>query len=424
MKVTKRQTIAAAVLAAAIVFFLVFRGHEEAQVPVRAIRPVKTVVVGVGEGGTLRTFPARVQANQEADLSFRVSGPLVELPATKGRIVGEGELLARIDPRDFEINLANTKSVLGNAQAQLAAMKAGAREEDLAVLQAQLSAARAQLAEAQAQFNRYEALYRDGAVSAVEYDRVKTSYEVTKTQVDQATQDLRKGQAGARPEDIRAMESTLRGLQSQVEAAEAALKDTELRAPFRGLVGDRYVENFQTVRANEPIVTLQGLDAIDLTIALPERDLARARSVPDPRIRARFDSLPGRTFALTLKEVATQADPQTQAYIVTFVMPKPSELLLLPGMTAEVLLDLEGGGSDVTLFALPPSALMAESGESQSVWKVDAASLTVHRRPITVRGYKGNSVLVEGLQAGDRIVTAGVTLLSEGDEIAILKETD
>lgn len=423
MKATRKQFIAAAALVAAIGFFFLFRDHEEAQVPVRAIRPVKTVVVGIGEGGTMRTFPARVQANQKVDLSFRVSGPLVELPATKGKAVGEGELLARIDPRDYEIRLANTKSALENAQAQLAAMKAGARKEDVAVLQAQLSAARAQLAEAQAQYNRYEALYRDGAVSAVEYDRVKTSYQVAKAQVDQATQDLHKGQAGARPEDIRAMESTIRGLQSQVDAAEAALKDTELRAPFQGLIGDRYVDNYQTVQANQPIVTLQDLDAIELVIALPERDLARARSIPDPRIRARFDSLPGRTFALALKEVATQADAQTQAYAVTFVMPKPGELTLLPGMTAEVLIDLEGGAADTTLFALPPSALMAEEGERQSVWKVDALTLTVRRTAVAVKGYKEESVLVEGLQAGDRIVTAGVTLLSEGDEVTLLQDS-
>lgn len=424
MKVTKRQLIVAAVLAVALGVSLTLGGRETPPETTKTARPVKTVVVGVGEGSTMRTFPARVQANQRVDLAFRVAGPLVELPATKGKPVTAGELLARIDPRDFDIRLANTRSVLDNAKAQLSAMRAGARKEDIAVLQAQLSSAKARLTEAQSQFNRYEALYRDGAVSAAEYDRVKSNYEVSKAQVDQAAQDLRKGQAGARPEDIQAMESTIRGLQSQVDAAQAALKDTELRAPFTGVVADRYVDNFQMVRADSPVVTLQDLDAIELVIALPERDLARARAIGKPRIRARFDALEGRTYAVTLKEVSTQTDPQTQAYSVSFVMAKPKELLLLPGMTAEILIDLEDGGSDVTIFAIPPSALMADGGESQSVWKVDETTLTVHRAAVTAEGYKGESVLVRGLSAGDRIVTAGANLLSEGDVITLFSESN
>ena len=197
-----------------------------------------------------------------------------------------------------------------------------------------------------------------------------------------------------------------------------------LGAPFSGIVADRYVDNFQMVQADAPIVTLQDLESIELIIALPEKDLARARSVERPRIRARFDGLEGRTYAVTLKEVATRADPQTQTYSVTFVMVKPKELLLLPGMTAEILIDLEGGANDVTLFSLPTSALTVDNSEGHSVWRVDETDLTVHRVAVTAEGYKGTQVLVKGLSAGDRIVTAGVTLLSEGDKVSLFKESN
>ena len=67
---------------------------------------------------------------------------------------------------------------------------------------------------------------------------------------------------------------------------------------------------------------------------------------------------------------------------------------------------------------------MAAGGESQSVWKVDETTLTVHRAAVTAEGYKGESVLVRGLSAGDRIVTAGANLLSEGDVITLFSESN
>ena len=97
--------------------------QEEAE-PV--VRPVKTVVVGEAFMGT-RSFPGRIEASERVEMSFRVSGPLVELPIDRGQDVKKGQLLARIDPRDFETRIAGIESRIGEAQAQLDAMETGAR---------------------------------------------------------------------------------------------------------------------------------------------------------------------------------------------------------------------------------------------------------------------------------------------------------
>ena len=86
------------------------------------VRPVRFFQVGASTGRELRTYPGIVEASQEVDLAFRVSGPLVELNATEGNRVEKGATLAQIDPRDYENRLAQTTSSLESAEAELKAM--------------------------------------------------------------------------------------------------------------------------------------------------------------------------------------------------------------------------------------------------------------------------------------------------------------
>ncbi len=99
-------------------------------------RPVKSMVLSETTASETRVFPGLVQAASEADLAFRVSGPLIELNVRIGRRVEQGEELARIDPRDFQVNVKRLTASLDEARAALKAMRAGARAEDVAALEA------------------------------------------------------------------------------------------------------------------------------------------------------------------------------------------------------------------------------------------------------------------------------------------------
>jgi hypothetical protein len=106
------------------------------------IRPARTVTLGGAEGAPVRSFPGRVQAarGQRVEVSFRVLGTLLELPVRTNQVVTRGQLLARLDPRDFETTLAQASSAVAEARARLAAMQAGDRPEDIRILESQLSA--------------------------------------------------------------------------------------------------------------------------------------------------------------------------------------------------------------------------------------------------------------------------------------------
>jgi RND family efflux transporter MFP subunit len=356
------------------------------------------------------------------DLSFRVSGPLVDLPVNEGQEVEEGALIARIDPRDFKSQLEDIEGNLDQARAQLEAMRAGARTEDIKVLEANVQAAQAELEDAQAQFERYQKLYDNQAVAKADYDRVKKSRDVAQASLATAQQNLEKGRAGARQEDIDAQEAAIKSLEAKAEQARDALEDTELKAPFPGLIAEKHVDNYQFVQAREPIVSLQDLTQVDIVINVPQNAMIQARKTQVYSVTARFDSLPGHKFPLNFKEVSTKADPQTQTYAVTLTMPMPDDATILPGMTAAVDVSLGDPDSDQS-FLVPVDAVFAGPENNSFVWVIDPDQLTVHKTEVELGDMAGDSVVVNGgLEKGDRVVTAGVGFLHDGQKIRLMSD--
>jgi len=201
------------------------------------------------------------------------------------------------------------------------------------------------------------------------------------------------------------------------------LADSELRAPFAGIVASRYVENYQNVRKDEPIVNLQNLSEIEIVVDLPETLLNQARQGQEVQVQASFESLPGKSFTLSLKEVNTQPDPQTQTYATKFTMKRPEGILLLPGMTAEVGILRKAAaetGEAPAFFNIPSGAVSARQGGTQSVWALDEKTMTVRSVPVTVVGFQGEKATVTGdLSVGSRIVSVGANFLQEGDPVTL-----
>ncbi len=421
MKISSAKIIA---ILAAVSLFLTGCAEEEKSAGPAVVRPVRTMVLASSASeGDSRTFPGKVQASRQVDLAFRISGPLVEFPVKEGQAIQKGDILARIDPRDYKTDLAHVESTLAEARANLQSMRAGARPEDIKVLEATVAAAQARFHEAEQNFKRYETLYARDVVSKSEYDRYESARDVAKAQLNTASQNLEKGKKGSRKEDIAAMRSRIRGLEAQQKRAQAALDDTYLKAPFSGVVSKKFVENFQDVNAKTPIVSLQDVSNIEILVDIPEKDMATIDEKDIAKITARFDFLPDREFTLEPKEYGTQADPQTNTYPVTLTMSAPKDVSLLPGMTATITGHMKrNGNGDEAGFSIPVSAVFADELGKQYAWLVDQDSMTVSKREIRVGSMAGKNIRVrEGLQAGEMIATAGVHFLQENMKVRVLE---
>jgi len=397
--------------------FLAAGCRPQASVPVEVVRPVRTMVVSVGGDSTERTFPGKVEASKQVELTFQVPGLLVSLPVREGQNVAQNDVIAQLRQEDFQARLATLLGQLDRARADLQASLAGVRPEERQRLEAQVRSAEASLVNARAEFGRARQLLNSRTISRVEFDRADTTYRVAQENLEAARQTLEQSAIG-RDEDIQARAAEVRGLEGRVVEANLQLSDSTLRAPYDGVIAQRFVEQGQNVRAKQPVVKFQDVEEIEISVDVPESVMAADLGSSDIlQLAAEFSSAPGRRFPVHIKEIAQRADPVTQTFAVRVAMKVPEGLNLLPGMTASVTMtyrraDILGGK-----ILVPVSAIFEAVPGQSAVW-VLGPDQSVSSRPVKTGGVTGGRIeIVDGLQPGDLIAVAGVSVLREGMKV-------
>jgi multidrug efflux system membrane fusion protein len=392
---------------------------EAAKVEPEVVRPVKLITVGSGQESLNRSLPGRVRASQRVDLAFQIEGTLIELPGQEGQSVRKGDLLARLDPRDYQVALRDAEARLEQAMAKLKAMRV-ARPEDIQRLTAVVEKAQALLRLATVEYERLERVKRadPGAVAQSHIDRALERQAMAKADLAAAEQELSIAKAGARAEEIEAKEAEIRSLEAEVDAAKLRLSYTELRAPFSGTVSSRFFDNFQEVRAKQTVFSLDDLSVVEVLVEVPESLMAPVRSPGTYVVSAEFAPTPGKRYPLTLREYSVRGDPRTLTYQVTYQMDQPKDKInILPGMTANVV--AEPRKDAVLPIVIPAVAVFSQQGGSPHVWVVKAEVMTVHLRKVKTGDLVGADgiEIVEGLQKGETVAVSAVSQLREGMKV-------
>ena len=341
------------------------------------IRPVRAVKVSDMGGLQRRGFPGRAQATQEIDLAFRVGGPLITRPVDVGDMVEEGDVVARIDPRDFEVNLRNTEAQLAESQAALE--------------------------RAESDFRRQRNISKQdpGATSQTAVDRAREARDRAVANVD--------------------------SLEASVTTARDQLDDTHLRAPFEGTVVATYVENFQNVRQKQPVVRILDTSHIEMVVNIPENMISMASLVKT--VLLQYDAFPGREFEGRIKEIGREATQTTRTFPVTLIMEQPEDIKILPGMAGTVRVG-KSELSDVELrrgLGVPVGAVFTPDTETSSfVWIIEPTEgdqgVLVQRAVQTGEMTRLGVLITDGLSAGELVVTAGVHSVREGQTVRIQKQ--
>ncbi len=424
-----RRELLTWVFAGLMVFVTACGKKAEEEAEPKVVRPIKMMTVASSRDAMQRRFPGRVRAARRVELAFRVQGPLIELPVEEGQEVEEGDLIARIDPRDYDANYRTIQGQLANAEATLKSMRQ-ARPEDIRRLTANVKTAEAALKLATAEYDRVMRIKTadPGAVSQGMVDKAVEKKEKAEASVNKAKEELRIGKIGARPEDIQAKEAEIKSLKAQVDLAKLQLDYTALKAPFSGVISKRYVDNFQEVRAKEPIVSLDDISSVEILVDVPEIMMANVREASgEPgRAIAEFAAAPGKQYPLTIKEFAIRADPATQTYQVVLEMLQPDDINVLPGMTATVTGAKRLREQAEEIFVVPAIAVTADEAGNSRVWIVDKETMKVTPRPVKTGELTGTDgiQIVDGIKSGEVIAISGVSRLREGMEVRDLSKME
>lgn len=333
---------------------------ESTEVAPTSIRPVKLLQVTDANAGSLRTFPAKVAATKQAELSFRLSGHLVEFDLVEGQQVKKGELLARLDSRDARNTLLN-------------------READFEL--------------AKADFKRKGELLRRELISQSDYDLASAQ---------------------------------LKSAKANLASAQDQLSYTELTAPYDGTVAKIAIDNYQMVQANQSVLVLQKHSDIDVVIQVPESLAANVtqfnpNAITQPIVH--FANNPSVAYAAKLKEHATQVTPGTQSYEVVFTLPRPNNMTVLPGMSAELTMDIAQSKARNVTTVLPASAITKRDSDGQHiVWAYNPELGKVNQHQVTLGKVTTDGIeIVSGISVGDQIVVAGVQYLAEDLQVKPLR---
>ncbi|MBW2571250.1 MAG: efflux RND transporter periplasmic adaptor subunit [Deltaproteobacteria bacterium] len=338
------------------------------------IRPVRAMQISDPAEFTKRWFPGQAKATQEVDLSFRVAGPLVALSVNIGDTVRKGQELAKIDPRDYQVDLRSAQGQLERAKASL---------------------------------KRAEA----------DYDRVLRIQKQDPGAVSQSLVDSNRQKAASNRAEIRS-------LQAAVDSAGDRLGYTYLKAPFDGIITATYVENYEDVKAKQPIVRLIDNSRIEMIVSIPEVLISHADYLKEAGkvFRVRFDSFPGREIEAQIKEVGKEASRTTRTYPVTLIMDQPEDIKILPGMAGNAASTISPPGIQGRLqTVIPETAVFSPEENKTFVWIIDEKSKKVNKREVKTGDLMDSGITIrEGIEPGEWIATAGVHYLKEGQEVRIL----
>ncbi len=322
------------------------------------IRPAKIFTVADPSTQAIRNFPGEVEANADSKLAFRVSGQVIDFKVKPGTTVKKGDIIARLDPKDFELQIDDKQA-----------------RYDLA----------------KSKFDQAKLLLDRKLGSQAGYDEAKANLGVAL---------------------------------SSLKVAKSDLEYTNLRAPFSGNISKVFIEKFDHIQAKQSIVHLQTRDLVDISIQIPENIFSRIDKDATHNPTVIFDSHPDEEFLATIKEFDTQADPSTLTYKVVFSLPTPESFNVLPGMSANIRIDLSQIIKyNVKQFIVPVSSVFSPEDKTleshkKFVWKLDPNSNKVTRVEVEVGELKSNGIQVlSGITSGDKIVSAGSHFLTEGMEV-------
>ena len=200
-----------------------------------------------------------------------------------------------------------------------------------------------------------------------------------------------------------------------------------MKAPFAGDIAKRLIQRFEEVEAKQPVIALRDTSVLEVKFDVPQTIMLRllddGDDVAEPVVYVSFESAKGKRYKLRFKEIATKADTKTQTFEVTYVMPAPADLVVLPGMATSVSVDLSQYLGRREIYYLPVSAVVGDITLSPEIWVVDETSMTVAPKPVRVGKMRAHQIEgLDGAKPGDRVVVAGTPFLVEGMKVRLMPD--
>lgn len=407
-----------------------------------------------------------LEASQTVNLQSEAEGRLVDILVKEGQTVNTGEVLFTLDSESLQAQLDSAQATLASRQAQLAQLKAGSRPEEIASAQARLNRAKirltnvkkgssqeeiaqaeAQLDSAQAQnelaqqrLKRYRNLRDEGAISSDQFDTFATEAKTAQANVEQAQrrlnqlqegtdsdvralraeveeaqQDLLLLENGTRQEEIDRAYAEVQQAQADVRRLTVELDKTMIKAPIGGKISNIPVKIGDFIETNTILTSITQNDVLELNISVPlEKAIDLELGLPVEVLNTEKDAIAVGKIDFISPNVTS--DSQLVLAKAFFNNDIQGKLLNRQFIPARIIWDSGQG------ILVPSSAIFRIGGQGfvfVAEKNTEGEGLIAKQRPIKLGEIHGNSYeVLEGLQTGEQIITAGILKVQEGSPIS------
>ena len=334
------------------------------------IRPVRYQQVFPAGGEQSRILSGVSKAGTESRLSFRVGGIVEAVHVKVGEKVNKGMEIASVDNSDAQLNYEKALETLRKVEIQ----KDNARSN----------------------LDRVKELYENNNVSLSEYEAAKDKYASANSALntEKRNADLKKRELGY----------------------------YALHAPMDGIISEVAIEKNEQVSPGQAVITITSEDDIEVSVGMPEGFISRVGT--GEKVSVKFSSLPDKIFDGRISEVSFAAGSQSSIYPVIVTVEHPTGDIR-PGMTADVTFNFSARNRASAERLIVPVGAVGEDIDGNFVFtltKKENDLAVTHKQKVIVGelSHEGFEI-IEGLQSGAIVVTAGVESLIDGITVRLLK---
>ncbi len=431
--------------------------------------PVKVTAVKRGEISQELSLTADVGPQSSVTIVPKVGGTLEEIKVKLGDRVKKGQVIAKIESREFLLgvkqaeaafsaaktqwnlvrataqteflsNLEQVQAALKMAQANLDKIRKGARKEEIERVDAAYQQALANAQTMEKDLNRARDNYEKGAISDQQFDRAQLQFKVAQAGLESAKANLDLIKKGAREEDIKVVEAQveqtqaqlktleslkeaksweakIKSVQAQAEQAEVALglakirlEDCTIKAPISGIISKRFVDVGAMVGPTQPLVSIVDIDTVKLLTHVSDEDLDKVKLTQ--KVEVKVGTYLNKSYEVKEININPAMDPLSRKIEVKINISN-SDYLLKPGMFPKIKL----WGELKNVLLIPKEAVIKKEGEEQVFVVRDNRA---YLQKVTLGLEKDNlAQILEGLKEGDQVVISGQTSLNNGDSVVI-----
>ena len=435
------------------------RGTTAAGLATAPPLPVRVLVLGdLAPPQIADRYRGVIVASKEAELAFRRSGRVESIDVKEGAAVKRGERLASLDASDLEAQIVGARSQVAEAEALLAEMVAGPRQQTIEAAYAEIRRLEATVELARSTANRQRSLLDVNASSAQQYDDARSSLDQQSAALSVAQQRLSELQEGTRAEQIDAQRSRVEGLRARLRSLEVDLEDSRIVAPFDGLIARRYLDEGAVVGPESRAMRLLQVDPLEARFGVSHDDAVSIRAGQSVTL-----TLDQETFRAVVSRIEPEVDllTRTQGLYVTIdagdvgserdmadlrsgglsagVSGRSDAAdwrrCVVPGQTVSLSLSSSvSGGDGIQRFASDATdelwvPLTALARAERGLWSLFAVidgsdgGQLVERREVQVLAIEADSAQVAGasIAAGDQVVVGALHRIVPGMKVEPLR---